>query len=111
MLDAFDWVKEHGIIEWDAYPRQYLGMKSRCQATSAMDRFYNKGGHEEDNVSNHRLKELLTKGPVGAAIKSNYSCLAFYRTGVVTDSDCHCSNPKVEEVDHAITVVGYGKTK
>ena len=110
MLDAFDWTKENGIVDWDAYPRQYIGMKSRCQANDSMPRFYNKGGHEEDNVSNHRLKELLTKSPVGAAIKSNYSCMAFYRDGVVTESDCHCSDPKKDEVDHAITVVGYGKS-
>ena len=30
MLDAFDWVKVNGIVEWDSYPREYIGMKSRC---------------------------------------------------------------------------------
>jgi len=111
MLDAFDWVKENGIVEWDSYPRQYVGMKSRCSANSSMDRFFNKGGHEEDDVPNHRIKELLTRGPVGAAIKSNYDCLAYYRSGIVTESDCQCSDPKREEVDHAITIVGYGQSE
>jgi C1A family cysteine protease len=48
------------------------------------------------------------KQPVGAAIYSNFDCLSFYDGGVVTDHACRCSDPEENDVNHAITIVGYG---
>ena len=48
--------------------------------------------------------------PLGAAMYSNFNCLASYGEGVVMDKDCSCSNPDVTDVNHAVTVIGYGKS-
>jgi aminopeptidase C len=32
----------------------------------------------------------------------------FYKSGVLMDSDCDCSDPRRKEVNHAVTIVGYG---
>jgi hypothetical protein len=71
-------------------------------------RFKNEEYHEEESVTNERLKEIVARQPVGAAFYSNYNCLNFYKTGVLMDSDCDCSDPKRKEVNHAVTIVGYG---
>jgi hypothetical protein len=31
-----------------------------------------------------------------------------YKSGTLREEDCHCSDPK-NEVNHAVTIVGYGK--
>lgn len=40
---------------------------------------------------------------------SNQKCLIPYKSGILKDSDCHCSNTEKETVNHAVTIVGYGK--
>ena len=42
---------------------------------------------------------------------SNYDCLSFYDGGVVTDHHCQCSDPNENDVNHAITIVGYGRSE
>merc|ERR1711862_639025 len=56
------------------------------------------------------MGEMIAVGPVGVAIYSNYSCLSGYTDGIVTDAACDCSNPDEMDVNHAVTVVGYGKS-
>ena len=41
---------------------------------------------------------------------SNSGCLMSYTRGIVKDSDCPCSNPNRRTVNHAVTIVGYGKS-
>ena len=64
MLDAFRFTMKSGIIPWDAYPKGYMGGKTRCENSSVpanTPRFYNKNGWELDYVANWKMKELLTK--------------------------------------------------
>ena len=111
MADAYDFTKVHGIIDWDAYPTGYRGRKNKCaDSNTFVERFRNVEGHEEDMVSNARLRELVAANPVGVAIYSNFGCLAAYKRGIVTDSACDCSNPDEHDVNHAVTVIGYGKS-
>lgn len=110
MADAYDFTKVNGIMDWDAYPRGYQGRKNTCNAKEDSDRFFNVAGHEEDMVSNGRLRELVAAGPVGVAIYSNFGCLAGYSRGIVSDRDCSCSDPDQNDVNHAVTVIGYGKS-
>ena len=35
----------------------------------------------------------------------------FYKSGVLTEEDCHCSDPDANDVNHAVTIVGYGKSE
>ena len=41
---------------------------------------------------------------------SNFDCLSFYEQGIVTENQCRCSDPDVDDVNHAITIVGYGRS-
>jgi C1A family cysteine protease len=109
MLDTFDWTKENGIIPWTSYPKGWMGDITRCEKVEKeVPRWYNHGGMEEDNVSNERMKELLVKQPIGAAMYTNYGCMNFYKNGILTEADCECSDPNVHDVTHAVTVIGYG---
>ena len=111
MFDAYDFTKTNGIIHWDDYSRSYNGRKNHCNEPNAYkERFYNTSGYEEDMVSNERMRQLIAVGPVGVAIYSNYDCLSSYVDGIVTDHACNCSNPDDMDVNHAVTVVGYGKS-
>jgi hypothetical protein len=49
---------------------------------------------------------------VGAAYHSNLNCMRNYQSGILMPDDCdkHCSDPDKREVNHAITIVGYGKS-
>ena len=76
MADAYEVTADRGIINWSDYPRGYSGRNYICSDPgSKVDRFFNKGGNEEDMISNERMKELISKQPVGVAIHSNFSCL------------------------------------
>ena len=113
MADAYEFTKEQGMIDWEAYPRGYRGRKNKCvdPGADAGARFHNTAGHEEDFVSNDRLRELVAKNPVGVAIFSDFGCLGGYSSGIVTEGDCKCSNGEKEEVNHAVTVIGYGQSE
>ena len=113
MADSYEFTKEHGIVDWDAYPRGYQGRKNKCsdEAIPKSNRFRNAEGHEEDMISNARLRELVAMNPVGVAIYSNFGCLAGYSRGIVHDRDCDCSDPDRTDVNHAVTVIGYGKSE
>jgi len=53
MVDAYDFTKVNGIIDWDDYSRTYNGRKNMCNEPSVFtERFYNTDGFEEDDVSN-----------------------------------------------------------
>jgi len=51
---------------------------------------------------------LVSVRPVGVAMFSNPGCLMSYKSGILSEEDCHCSNSNVNIVNHAVTVVGYG---
>jgi len=41
---------------------------------------------------------------------SNSKCLISYKSGIIKEEDCTCSNPDKQVVNHAVTIVGYGKS-
>ena len=41
---------------------------------------------------------------------SNPHCLAAYSHGVLKEEDCQCSDAKTKDVNHGVTLVGYGKS-
>jgi hypothetical protein len=55
--------------------------------------------------------EILTHQPVGVAIHSNASCLSSYSHGIIKAEECECNDPDKQEVNHGVTVVGYGKSE
>ena len=113
MYDAYMVTAENGVIGWNDYPSDYVGYKQRlCKDDhNAPNRFFNTSGMEEDYVSNERLRQIVSKQPVGVAIYSNFDCLNAYVRGIMLDSDCACSDPNANEVNHAVTIIGYGINK
>lgn len=112
MLDAYEFTKKNGIVKESDYNKKYLARKEACKDPSEVkneDRIHNSGDGEEDSITVQRLKELVSKSPVGLAMHSNPKCLMGYHSGVVREEDCHCSDEKTATVNHAVTLVGYGK--
>jgi C1A family cysteine protease len=110
MLDAYEYTHKHGIVKEAEYPTTYQGRKEKCKDPEEVtERIKNDDQNEEDSITVHRLKELVAMSPIGVAMHSNPSCLMSYQSGVVRESDCHCSFEKSATVNHAVTVVGYGK--
>ena len=111
MLNAFDYTRENGIPHWNDYPSDYKVRKnSECHASETKgERFYNSGGVEIDDISNEEMKRLISKGPIGVAIASDLRCMMSYQGGIIGETECKCSDPNTKEVNHAVTVVGYGK--
>lgn len=56
------------------------------------------------------MKELVFKQPLGVAIHSS-RCLQSYSSGIIRAEDCDCNDPKKTDVNHGVTLVGYGKSE
>ena len=76
-----------------------------------MERYYNSNQREEDNIDNDRLRKLVSIRPVGIAMHSVARCLMGYSSGILTEKDCACSHERQGQVNHAVTMVGYGKVE
>lgn len=111
MLDAYEFSKSQGLIKESDYPMTYRPSKGSCQQVSNVERFRNTDQKEEDNISNDRLKKLVSIRPVGIAMHSNAKCLMGYQSGILTEKDCRCSFEKDGMVNHAVTMVGYGSVE
>lgn len=108
MLDAYEFTRRNGIVKEEDYPLKYQIAKKKCQKVDGKEKFYNLDQNEEDNISNERLKKLVSIRPVGVAMYSNPKCLMSYKSGILKEKDCKCSFEKTATVNHAVTVVGYG---
>ena len=110
MLDAYNFTQSHGLVKEADYPNRYLMRKDSCHDDASKARIKNDDMNEEDNISVQRLKELVAAQPVGLAMHSNLNCMMGYHGGVLRESDCHCSHDSPStQVNHAVTLVGYGK--
>lgn len=110
MMDAYEFTMKNGIVNESDYSHLYSARQFKCADTSRKVKAFNVGAIEEDQVSNQRLKEILVNQPVGVAMHSNQGCLIGYKSGIVMEKDCKCSDPNKETVNHAVTIVGYGKS-
>ena len=53
MLDAFEFTRQNGIVNWQDYSHDYLSRMAKCaKVSNDAERFYNSYGYEEDMVSN-----------------------------------------------------------
>lgn len=60
MLDAYNFVKSNGIVRESDYPTGYNARKGRCLSTNGKEKFFINNMIEEDEISNDRIKVLLT---------------------------------------------------
>ena len=74
--------------------------------TKAM--FKNGGMVQERYVSNEQLKEILVQQPVSTGMVVTPE-LRLYHSGVLTEDYLRCSDAK-KEINHSVTLVGFGKT-
>jgi hypothetical protein len=113
MTDAYNWTAQHGIVKWSDYYHGYMKRQAKCKEPKNVTRFFNTGAREEANMSNDALKFRLSKQPVGAAYYSDLKCMDYYKSGVIMADDCNknASDPEKKEVNHAVTIVGYGKSE
>jgi Papain family cysteine protease len=109
MLDAYEYTRTHGLVKEDDYSSHYSARKDACKDTTGKAHINNNEQKEEDSISVERLKELVSAQPLGVAMHSNPKCLMGYHSGVIRDADCSCSHPETATVNHAVTIVGYGK--
>lgn len=120
MYDAYLFTAQYGVLDWDDYPTGYVGYKQHsCKDKSTemhstrhlQNRFYNTYQYEEDYVTNERIREVVSRQPIGVAMYSNFDCLDAYISGIMTERDCQCSDGNTQEVNHAVTIIGYGTSK
>ena len=110
MLDAYEYVSKQGLIREVDYAR-YAARQRRCDKTGPnAQKVYVHDMKEEDDISNERLMQLVAKQPVGVAMYSSSRCLGSYSRGIIKAEECYCSDPNRYEVNHAVTIVGYGKS-
>ncbi len=113
MTDAYLWTIDNGIVSWNDYPSSYTMKSSKCKPTNGKTKFYNVGANEVESPSNDQLKAIIRQGPAGAAFYSDLNCMNHYKSGTLSASDCNstCSDPTKKEVNHAVTIVGFGKSE
>jgi len=109
MLDAYSWLSTNGIVKDGDY-HGYRAQKDQCQSTAGKDKFFNTNQIEEDNIDNRRLKQILARQPVGVAIHSNAACLTSYSHGEIKAEECDCNDANTRDVNHGVTLIGYGKS-
>lgn len=61
MMDAYDFTKDQGIVNETDYPFKYSAREHACQDTEDKEKFRNTNAVEEDEISNSRMKELLSR--------------------------------------------------
>lgn len=71
--------------------------------------FKNTGMVQERYVSNEKLKSLVAKQPIAAGIVLSEN-FRMYERGILTEQFLKCSDAS-NEINHAVTIVGYGKSE
>ncbi|KAI6703621.1 hypothetical protein NL676_012757 [Syzygium grande] len=102
MDGAFEFIqKNNGLVTEAEYP--YNGSKGACKAKASLGHTIKIGGYEDVPVNDEdALLKAVTNQPVSVAVDINQD-LQFYSSGVFTGK---CNT----EHDHAVTIVGYGKS-
>lgn len=101
---GFAYASKYGMMA--DYP--FTGRQGECLYDESKPAFKNTDMVQERYVSNERLKSLVARQPVttGLVVTSNFR---LYKSGVMTEELLQCSNAK-NEINHSVTLVGYGKT-
>lgn len=109
MYKAYDYTRTHGMMLDKDYPYTVSANHSKCKYNQTKTIFNNVGMVQEKNMANDDLKALVAKQPIGVGIFTSTN-FQFYKTGVLTEEFLECSDPK-NDVNHGVTVIGYGLTK
>ena len=108
MWQAYNYTKYNGLQLKGMYYYPYLSevMDCRYRADKVHFKPENLGMIELDRNVNLVLKKLVSRQPIAIAMYAT-GMLAKYKNGVLTEDFLKCSSKNVE-VNHGITLVGYG---
>jgi len=105
-IDAFNYVKTHGIETDDDY--LYEGSFKKCRFNSSKSFMRDNGGVYLPTGDEETLKQVVAKfGPVSVGIQAT-DLFMYHGDGVLLDEVC--GNEK-EYLNHGVLVVGYGYDK
>ncbi len=109
MWNAYNYTKYFGIQLKGRYATPYMARVGTCGYNKANVHFQppNLGMIELDRNVNLVLKRLLTRQPIAIAMYAS-GMLSRYKNGILTEDFLKCSSRHLE-VNHGITLVGYGK--
>jgi len=109
MDQAFDWVKENGLMSEadDGYKCQDQASSqckdSTCPTSGA--KFIKPGdvtGHTDVDQTQGALEAAVAQQPVSIAIEADKPVFQHYKSGVLTSDECG------SQLDHGVLAVGYG---
>ncbi|XP_027347327.1 senescence-specific cysteine protease SAG39-like [Abrus precatorius] len=103
MEDGFNFItKKGGITSEDYYP--YKGANKHCKVKKESEIVAEMKGYEEVPTNNEKaLLKAVANQPVAVSIEAGESAFQFYSSGIFTGK---CGT----DLDHAVTIVGYGKS-
>lgn len=97
---AYNWIKlNRGVCSGYSYP--YTAKDDPCLSSCENGYIASVTGYAYITTE-ELLKRALNIGPVAAGVQSSSPVFQAYSTGIIDDSACGT------DVDHAVTVVGYG---
>ena len=100
---AMEWVVQNGIETEQAYP--YNGMGNSCAYNKTLDAAnFSSVVNITKNDTDALLHAVATVGPISVAIDAENDFM-LYKSGVFSSTSCSTT-----ELDHGVTVVGYGVT-
>ena len=107
MYEAYEYTQLSGIILEDDYDG-YKARVGSCNTEQVRNKWHFKNSDmvEQDAMTNEEMKRHLMRQPIGAGIFAP-GILQSYYSGVMTEEYLHCSKQQ-REVNHGITVVGFG---
>lgn len=100
------YTSKYGLMAESDYPA--AGKQGQCLFNESMVAVKNAGMVQERYLSNERMKELVNKQPISAGIVVT-DAFKSYKTGILTEEFLACSD-ETKVINHAVTIVGYGKT-
>jgi C1A family cysteine protease len=100
MSNCFEYLKTKRAMLRDDYP--YTGKAGRCQYDSKKGVMKVKDHGEVPSENPEALMEAVNRQPISIAITSAKPVFYLYESGVLDDDTCGT------EVDHAVTLIGYG---
>jgi C1A family cysteine protease len=103
---AFDYVKSFGLTTAENTP--YKNKSFTCHYNEETDKAFQLDDFKVyERINTHDLETLLCHGAVAVPIWIN-DCFKNYQGGILTNEECNCNRPR-GVVNHAVTVVGFGK--
>jgi len=105
--EGYDYLVDHkGLCLARDY--QFEGDDNRNKCRKRSRRCRNRSGQIKDYgivypYNEHALKKAVAQGPVAIAIEADDKRMQFYESGIFTSPYCG------KDVDHAMTIVGYGE--